>query len=219
MIFAARQRAAAGLAQRAAEVDPVEAQDHVGVADRLRRVAGHVQARRERMQRMLRRKARARLDVRQHDGAKALGQRHAPREIGGIDGHAADHEQRTARRLQKVGGARNGLCRRGARRRRLEAVERRQRHGRRRGLPPAAPRRGTRTRVLAAASTRFDTHAGSPRAPPAPIPAGRPTSCSRAPARPDRATCGSSRPTGAASWRPWVRRRRASEWECDRTTR
>ncbi len=127
----ARQLATAGLAQRAAEVDPVEAQDHVGVADRLRRAAGHVETRRERMQRMLRRKAGARLDVREHDGAEALGQRHAPREIDGIIGHAADHEQRPARRLQKLGGAPYSLCRRGARRRRLEAVERWQRHGRR----------------------------------------------------------------------------------------
>ena len=153
MIFARGSSPRAGLAQRAAEVDPVEAQDHVGVADRLRRVAGHVEARRERMQRMLRRKAGARLDVGEHDGAEALGQCHAPREIGGIVGHAADHEQRPARRLQKLGGApyalRSSRCRGVADWKRSSggsgtgAGER---------LPPAALRRGTRTRVLAAAS-------------------------------------------------------------------
>ena len=65
--LAARQLAAAGLAQRAAEIDPVEAQDHVGFDDQARRVARHVKARRERLQRMLRRKRRAGLDVGEHE--------------------------------------------------------------------------------------------------------------------------------------------------------
>ena len=71
MILARRQRTAAGLATacRRGSIQS-RTQDHVGVADRLRRVAGHVQAGRERMQRMLRRKAGAGLDVGEHDGAQ-----------------------------------------------------------------------------------------------------------------------------------------------------
>ena len=130
----ARQRAAAGLQQRAAEVDPVEAQDHVRVADEPRRIAGHVEARRKRMQRMARRKRRAGLDVAEYDGADAFRQRDAPREIRGIARHAADHDERRARVREQVGDFAHRPGGRVAGNRDAVAVERGQRHRRRQRL-------------------------------------------------------------------------------------
>jgi hypothetical protein len=99
----ARQFTAARLRERAAEVDPVEAHDDIGVADQSARAARHVQRRRKRLKPMRCRKARAGLDVGEHNRSEPLGQRDAPGKIGGVGRYAVDHEQRLARRLQKAG--------------------------------------------------------------------------------------------------------------------
>ena len=125
--FGLRQLAAAGLGKRAAEVDPVEAHDHVGVADQPSRVAGNVERGRKRVKAMARRKARAGLDVGQHQCAEALGERDATREIGGVRRDPADHQKRFACRLQQPGDFAHCVGRRRRGRSGAIAVERGQR--------------------------------------------------------------------------------------------
>jgi hypothetical protein len=88
----ARGLTVAGLQQRAAEIDPVEAQNRVGVAHELRRRTGHVQAGRKRMQLVLGWETRAGLDVGENDGVQAFRERHASREIRFVARYAADHD-------------------------------------------------------------------------------------------------------------------------------
>ena len=119
--------AAARLAQRPAEIDPVEAHDHVGFAQRLGCTAADVKARRERMQRVPGGKARSGLDVGERKRADALGQRDAALEVGGIVADAADQEERPFGSAQPLRDCGHGFVGRRGRGWHGKPVERRHR--------------------------------------------------------------------------------------------
>ncbi len=74
MILARTPARGLGLAQRTAEIDPVERQNDVGLADELARRLGKNIERRQMMRGMVGREHRALLEIRHHAGAEALGE-------------------------------------------------------------------------------------------------------------------------------------------------
>ena len=118
---------------------------------RARRLGGDVEAGREGMQRMQRRKAGAGLDIGQHDARRSARRARRGGPSPRVVRHAADHDQRIAARLEQRrcvcaqtprGGS--GGC--GS----WEPLERGQRRSAPAAFPPAAPHRGKRIRALAA---------------------------------------------------------------------
>ena len=122
--------ARAGLTQRTAQIDPVEAQDRVGVADQLGRIAAYVEARWEGMQWVLRWKARTGLDIGEDDRADVLGERDTTLKIDGIARHATDHQQWSLCAIEQSCYFRHDLLRDRARTRDRSALERGRRHWR-----------------------------------------------------------------------------------------
>ena len=74
MILAESFPAGLGLPQRAAEIDPVERQDDVRLAQKLARRLGENVEGRQMMRRMIGREHRALLEIGHHAGAKPLGE-------------------------------------------------------------------------------------------------------------------------------------------------
>ena len=106
---------AAELLEGAGEIDPVEAEDDVGVADRVGRLGRqHDAAGRAGMQRMIGRERGADLEIGDHARAEALGQRDA--RVPGVEiaRDAAGEDHRMLGVAQQVGGLRDGVRRRRA---------------------------------------------------------------------------------------------------------
>jgi hypothetical protein len=199
MTFAA---ASPAVAQRAGEIDPVEAEDDVGSSSSLRRSPGRCRARRAGVQRMVGRESRADLEVGHDARAERLGERDA--RVPGFDrGRRGRHQDHgtcfahclsiAAASLDAVSGRRGRDLRHVARRRRSAAAARRF----------SLPAFGVEIDVDRAAWRaywRSRCRAASPRGRRPARPAGRPIWCSCGRARPGRRRCGSSRST-AGAWR------------------
>ncbi len=128
-----RPFSAAGLLQGAAEVDPVERQDDIGLAHQRAGIGTDEQAGREGVGRVQGGEHGAVLEIGQHPRAQPLDQRHPPVPVRKLVGHAADHQQWPLRRLQRGGRGRHHRLPRFRRRRRAESL---QRNGGRRRLQP-----------------------------------------------------------------------------------
>ena len=129
----ARELSVARLAQRARKIDPVQAEDDVRLADQRAGFGADVDARREWMQRVRRRKARRSLEIGDHACAETLGELYAAREALEIVRHAADEDQRVLRARERGCDLRDRLSRGIDRARRRIPFERgqRRRHGER----------------------------------------------------------------------------------------
>ena len=88
-----RRHAADGL-EGAAEIDPVEAEDHVGVLHRVDQVVGGEGRGIADVQRMIGRERRADLEVRRHARIDRLGELDAPLPVLDLPRHAAGQDQR-----------------------------------------------------------------------------------------------------------------------------
>ncbi len=131
MTFAPSARRLRGL-QRAGEIDPVEAQDHVGLGERREPFGiGREHRRRAEMAAMIGRKARADLQVGDDPRADRFGKRHARVPCVFAARRAADQHDGDLRGLQQRRGLRDRVGIRRARDRRHEArgIDRRQRLG------------------------------------------------------------------------------------------
>ena len=98
MILADTFPAALGLPQCAAEIDPVERQDDVGLAQELARRLGEHVERRQVMRRMVGREHRALLEVGHHAGAEPLGETDARLPEFRLARTAAEQDHAAARR-------------------------------------------------------------------------------------------------------------------------
>ena len=90
-----------GLAQRAAEIDPIEREDDIGFAQQLARVLAEHVERRTVMRRMIGREHRALLEIGHHAGAEPFGELYARRPEFGFARAAAEHDDRALRALQQ----------------------------------------------------------------------------------------------------------------------
>ena len=90
---------ALGLAQRAAEIHPVEREDDIGLAHQLARILAEHVERRTVMRRMIGREHRALLEVGDHAGAEPLGELDARLPELGLARAAAEHDHRLLARL------------------------------------------------------------------------------------------------------------------------
>ena len=90
-----------GLAQRAAEIDPIERDDDIGFAQQFARVLAEHVERRTVMRRMIGREHGALLEVGHHAGAEPLGKLYARRPVFGLARAAAEHDDRPLRALQQ----------------------------------------------------------------------------------------------------------------------
>ena len=101
MTFARHIAGVLRLAQRAAEIDPVERDDDIGFAQQFARILAEHVERRTVMRRMIGREHRALLEVGDDASAKPLGELDARRPVFGLARAAAEHENRPLRALQQ----------------------------------------------------------------------------------------------------------------------
>ena len=125
-----RRRHAAGF-EGAAEVDPVEAEDHVGFLDRSDQVVGGKRRREAEMQRMVGRERRADLEVGHDPRVDCFGELDALLPIVFLARHAAGQDQRLLGIDQQISGLLHQLGGRALHHRRHVAlgIDRRQRRG------------------------------------------------------------------------------------------
>ena len=97
-----RRAIAAGSGERAPEIDPVEAQDYVGLRDDVGGLARQQHAGRSAMQRMIGRKGGADLEVGEHARAEQLCERDALVPTIHAAADAPDQDHRILRRLQQA---------------------------------------------------------------------------------------------------------------------